>query len=71
MSDPEKSKVQGEGDYDAARRHRKSSEEYVEHADIEKAAHEAAPKTPDEQREMDEAERKGRERAKTHERRSH
>ena len=50
--------------------HRQSEEDFVKHADIDKAAHEAAPKSPEEQRELDEAEQKGRERAKAQERRS-
>ena len=59
MSD-EKPNIQGEGDYEAARRYRKEVKGFVGKTDIDKAAHEAAPKSPDEQREMDEAERAGR-----------
>jgi hypothetical protein len=36
----------------------------MEKADVDKAAHAAAPKSPDEQREMDEAERTGRSHSK-------
>ena len=54
------SDVQGEGDYEAARRYAKEVGDYVKSADIDKAAHAAAPKSPDEQREMEEAERAGR-----------
>ena len=64
MANTEKPDVQGEGDYDAARRYRKEVKDYVDSADIDKAAHDAAPKSPDEQREMDEAEREGRSRSK-------
>ena len=60
MANTEKPKVQGEGDYDAAHRYRKEVQDFVESADIDKAAHEAAPKSSDEQREMAEAERAGR-----------
>jgi hypothetical protein len=64
MANTEKPDVQGEGDYDAARRYRKEVKDYVDSADIDKAAHDAAPKSPDEQREMDEAEREGRSHSK-------
>ena len=60
MADTEKPNVQGEGDYEAARRYRKEVKDFVDKADIDKAAHDAAPKSPDEQREMEEAERRGR-----------
>jgi uncharacterized protein involved in copper resistance len=59
-----KSKVQGEGDYEAARRYRKDVKDFVEQADIDKAAREAAPRSPEEQKELDEAERAGRSHAK-------
>ena len=64
MGNTEKPKVQGEGDYEAARRYRQEVNEFLDKADINKAAHEAAPKSPDEQREMDEAERAGRSHSK-------
>jgi len=64
MANTEKPDVQGEGDYDAARRYRKEVKDYVDSADINKAAHDAAPKSPDEQREMYEAEREGRSHSK-------
>ena len=64
MSNTGKSDVQGEGDYEAARRYREEVKEFVDKADIDKAAQEAAPKTPDQQREMDQAERIGRARSK-------
>ena len=64
MSNTEKPGVQGEGDYEATRRYRKDVEDFVESADIDKAAHDAAPHSPDEQRDMAEAERAGRLRSK-------
>lgn len=64
MANTEKPEVQGEGDYEAARRYRKEVTDYVDSADIDKAAHDAAPRSPDEQREMDEAEREGRSHSK-------
>jgi hypothetical protein len=64
MGNTEKPDIQGEGDYEASRRYRKEVHDYMDKADIDKAAHEAAPKSPDEQREMEEAERTGRSRSK-------
>jgi hypothetical protein len=57
-------KVQGEGDYEAARRHRKRVTEYVENNDVEKAAVRAAPESPQEAAELEAAEAAGKERAK-------
>ena len=65
MGDTQKPDVQGEGDYDAARRYRKDVQDFVKSADIDKAAHDAAPRSPDEQREMTDAERAGRSHSKT------
>ncbi len=59
--------VQGEGDYRAARRHRRDVQEFVAENDenaIEELARDAAPRSEGEQREMLEAEREGRARAK-------
>lgn len=64
MGNTEKPNVQGEGDYEAARRYREDVKEFVDKADIDKAAHDAAPRSTDEQREMDEAERTGRSHSK-------
>ena len=64
MANTEKPDVQGEGDYEAARRYRKDVHDFVNSADIDKAAHDAAPHSPDEQREMTEAERAGRSHSK-------
>ena len=60
-------RVQGEGDYRAARRHRRDVQEFVaEHDedDIEELARDAAPRSEAEQRDMLEAEREGRARAR-------
>jgi hypothetical protein len=57
-------KNQGEGDYDAARRHRKRVNEYLENNDVEKAAVRAAPETAAEAEDMEAAEAAGKERAK-------
>ena len=56
--------VQGEGDYEAARRYRTKIENYVRTADIEGAAHAAAPKNKREAAEMAAAEAAGRSHAK-------
>ena len=39
-----KSKVQGEGDYEATRRYRKRTEQYLGSHDVEKEARRAAPR---------------------------
>jgi hypothetical protein len=57
-------KIQGEGDYQAAKRFRKRSEEYVANNDIEKAALRAAPETSEEAEAMKAAEAAGMKRAK-------
>ena len=56
--------VQGEGDYESARRYDEHVEKFVQTADIERAAHEAAPRDAEEAAEMEAAERAGRARAK-------
>ena len=56
--------LQGEGNYTAARRHRKSVENFVDSGKVEEAAHDAAPQDATEQREMQQAEQAGRARAK-------
>jgi hypothetical protein len=60
----EKSKVQGEGDYEAAKRYRERSEEYVANNDIEKAALRAAPESKAEAEDLKAAEAAGKKRAK-------
>ena len=57
-------KVQGEGDYEAARRHRKRVSEFIENNDVEKAAVRAAPETEAQAKELEDAEEQGKERAK-------
>lgn len=66
MSNPEneKPKIQGEGDYQATRRFRKRTEEYLENNDVEKAALRAAPENAQEAGEMEAAEEAGKSRAK-------
>lgn len=65
MTDTDKeSRVQGEGDYRAARRHRSKVQQFVATSDTQKLAREAAPRSDAERQELLEAERKGRARAK-------
>jgi hypothetical protein len=59
MGNNDRPTVQGEGDYEAARRHRREVRDFFGKTDIDKAARAAAPQSPDEQREMAEAERAG------------
>lgn len=56
--------VQGEGDYEAARRYQADVGNFVRSANIERAARAAAPQNEDEARELAEAEAAGRQRAK-------
>ena len=60
----DKSRVQGEGDYEAARRFRKRSESFIASHDVTAEARKAAPVNADEAREMADAEKRGRARAK-------
>jgi hypothetical protein len=59
-----KSKVQGEGDYEATRRYRKRTNEYILNNDVEKAALRAAPRNKREAEEMAAAEAAGKKRSK-------
>ena len=59
-----KQKVQGEGDYEATRRYRKRTDEYLENNDVEKAAVRAAPTSAREAEDMKAAEAAGKRRAK-------
>lgn len=52
-------RIQGEGDYEAARRYREEVTEFVKTSDIEKLAKEAEPQSAKEVRELDVAERAG------------
>ena len=59
-----KQKVQGEGDYEATRRYRKRTDQFLENNDVEKAALRAAPATSREAEDMKAAEAAGKRRAK-------
>ena len=56
--------VQGEGDYEATRRYRKRTEEFLENNDVEEAASRAAPEDAEEADELESAEQAGKSRAK-------
>ena len=58
------SRMQGEGDYRAARRHRRKLQQFIATSDTQELAREAAPRSGAEQQEMLEAERQGRAKAK-------
>jgi hypothetical protein len=49
---PSSPEVQGEGDYEAARRYRKEVGEFLEHADVDAIAKQAAPQSALEAREL-------------------
>jgi len=61
---PGNSRIQGEGDYISGHRYQKDAEEFARTHDTDKLARDAAPATDAEQRDMLEAERKGKARAK-------
>jgi hypothetical protein len=59
-----KQKIQGEGDYEATRRYRKRTEEFLKNNDVEKASERAAPESSREAEDMKAAEAAGKKRAK-------
>ena len=61
MSDP---KVQGEGDYESARRYNEKTKDFVEHGKVGPAADKARTDDPAKSADLEKAEREGRERAK-------
>jgi len=61
---PDPSKVQGEGDYDASRRYREDVENFLEKADVERLAKDAAPKSAREARDLALAQERGESRTK-------
>ncbi len=56
--------VQGEGDYVSGRRYQKKAAEFAREHDTEELAREAAPESEEERRELLDAERKGKSRAR-------
>jgi hypothetical protein len=59
-----RSKVQGEGDYEATRRYRKRTARYLENNDVRKDAKRAAPRSRKEAAELEAAEAAGKRRAR-------
>ena len=59
-----KDDVQGEGDYEAARRYDKAARDFAESGKVEPAAHEAAPESAAEADEMKRAEEAGKSHSK-------
>jgi hypothetical protein len=57
-------KIQGEGDYEAARRYDEKAREYVKTHNVEQAARDAEPRNEGEERDMERAEEQGKRRAK-------
>ena len=57
-------KEYGEGNYKATRQYNEGVKEHVENHDIEREARDAAPRTASEEKEMEEAERIGRSKAR-------
>jgi hypothetical protein len=64
MSQDRKQGEHGEGNYEATRDYNAGVKDHMQHHDVEKEARDAAPKDPQEQREMDEAERIGKSKSK-------
>jgi hypothetical protein len=56
MSTSNKDRVQGEGDYDAARRYDKAAEDFAKSGKVDRAAHDAAPDSPQQAEELHKAE---------------
>lgn len=56
---PDDPALQGEGNYTAARRHRKSVKQFIESGQVDEAARDAEPDSSEEARELLEAERQG------------
>jgi len=54
----------GEGNYKATRDYNRGLKDHVEHHDIEREARDAAPRSPSEEKEMEEAERIGKSKAR-------
>jgi hypothetical protein len=59
-----KQKIMGEGDYEATRRYRKRTDEFLKNNDVDKTAVRAAPESKREAEDMKAAEAAGKRRAK-------
>ena len=61
---PKNDQVQGEGDYEAGRRYDKASRDFAESGGVEPAAHDAAPETEREAKDLERAEEEGKSHSK-------
>ena len=59
-----KDKVEGEGSYSGTKDYNERTKKFVDSGKVDKAAHDAAPKSPEERQGMEKAERLGKEHAK-------
>lgn len=59
-----KSRIQGEGDYDSARKYDEHAQKFAQSGKVEQAARDAAPRNDQERDEMRKAEAEGRSHAK-------
>ncbi|MBC2730520.1 hypothetical protein [Thiobacillus sp.] len=59
-----KPRIQGEGDYDSAKKYDEQARSFAESGKVEQAARAAAPRNAQEQEDMQRAEREGRSHAK-------
>ena len=57
-------KVEGEGSYKGTKDYNERTRKFVDSGKVDEAAHDAAPRTPEEEKQMEEAERTGKKRAK-------
>jgi hypothetical protein len=64
MNMNDENKVQGEGDYDAARRYDQAAREFTESGKVQKAAHDAEPDSAAQAEELSRAESVGKSHAK-------
>jgi hypothetical protein len=64
VKDKNKGEVQGEGDYNAARRYNEATREFVKDEDVAEAALDAEPQSERERQQLERAEQAGRQRAK-------
>jgi hypothetical protein len=59
-----KKQVHGEGNYQASREYDERTKDYLQSADVDKDAHDAAPRDESEARELKKAEEQGKQHAK-------
>ena len=64
MDRKDKDKVEGEGSYSGTKDYNERTKKFIDSGKVDEAAHDAEPKTEDEKREMEKAERDGKQRAK-------